>query len=192
MRKTIINSLLLLCCMLIIPYTAEGQIFTSVEVIDVKEAATPMEFKANNAVKKISISSKQQYIEVTKRGKTIRINPTPPPQASMYIWVSLSPNGKYILYNVPLRGTFVCTIKGKVVAELGRLNAPVWYDNNIILGMDDYDDGENFTKSDVVAVNFRTAQKQIISKETIAVYPYPEKPFVHYFSPNKLITIKLK
>ena len=192
MRKTIIYSLLLLCCMLIIPYTAEGQIFTAVEVIDVKEAATPMEFKANNAVKKISISSKQQYIEVTKRGKTIRINPTPPPQASMYIWVSLSPNGKYILYNVPLRGTFVCTIKGKVVAELGRLNAPVWYDNNIILGMDDYDDGENFTKSDVVAVNFRTAQKQIVSKETIAVYPYPEKPFVYYFSPNKLITIKLK
>lgn len=192
MRKTIINSLLLLCCMLIIPYTAEGQIFTAVEVIDVKEAATPMEFKANNAVKKVSISSKQQYIEVTKRGKTIRINPTPPPQASMYIWVSLSPNGKYILYNVPLRGTFVCTIKGKVVAELGKLNAPVWYDNNIILGMDDYDDGENFTKSDVVAVNFRTAQKQIISKETIAVYPYPKKPFVHYFSPNKLITIKLK
>ena len=57
MRKTIINSLLLLCCMLIIPYTAEGQIFTTVEVIDVKEAASPMEFKANNAVKKVSISN---------------------------------------------------------------------------------------------------------------------------------------
>ena len=78
------------------------------------------------------------------------------------------------------------------MAELGRLNAPVWYDNRIVIGMDDYDDGNNFTKSDVVAVDIRSLERQIISTDVVSVYPYPEKPFVHYFTMDKLITIKLK
>ena len=188
----IIRKILLLCVLLFAVDGIYAQLFNSVTGVESKAGTAQLEFKSTTAHKGVSISSKQQYIEVTRRGKTHKINPTPPPQASMYIWVTLSPNGKYILYNVPLKGTFVCNLKGKIVAELGRLNAPVWYDNRIVIGMDDYDDGNNFTKSDVVAVDIRSLERQIISTDLVSVYPYPEKPFVHYFTMNKLITIKLK
>lgn len=186
-----IKKILLLSAFLAAVVSGYPQLF-EVKPVESKPATQPMPFKAENRHKRVAVESRQQYIEVTKGRKVDKINPTPPPEASMYIWVSLSPNGKYILYNVPLKGTFVCTLKGDVVAEIGRLNAPVWYDNDIVIGMDDYDDGNNFTSSDIVAVDVHTLERQVLSTEKIALYPYPEKSVVHYFTLDKSITIQLK
>lgn len=190
-----IKKTFLLCALLLTAVAGYSPLYSQlfeVTAVESRPATQPMPFKAENRHKRVAIQSRQQYIEVTKGKKSVKINPTPPPEASMYIWVSLSPNGKYILYNVPLKGTFVCTLKGDIVAEIGRLNAPVWYDNDIVIGMDDYDDGNNFTSSDIVAVDVHTLERQVLSTEKIALYPYPEKPVVHYFTLDKSITIQLK
>lgn len=95
---------------------------------------------------------------------------------SRYLWVSLSPNGKMILFTAAGKGTFVCDLNGKVIASLGYLNAPVWYDDNYIVGMQDKDDGHIITSSKIMMMSLNGKVKAQISKEDeIAMYPSATK-----------------
>lgn len=76
--------------------------------------------------------------------------PLKPSGEGYYIWVSLSPDGSMILYNFQGRDTYICDTGGKVLHELGRVNAPRWLDNRIVIGMDDRDDGHMITSSELV------------------------------------------
>jgi hypothetical protein len=67
-----------------------------------------------------------------------------------YIWASLSPDGTRILYNYQGRGTYICSTDGKILHDLGRINAPRWFNDMIVIGMDDKDDGYRITSSDLV------------------------------------------
>lgn len=67
-----------------------------------------------------------------------------------YIWASLSPDGTMILYNYQGRGSYICSTDGKIMHDLGRINAPRWFNNTIVIGMDDKDDGHRITSSDLV------------------------------------------
>ena len=67
-----------------------------------------------------------------------------------YIWVSLSPNQKMILFNTQ-HGTAICDLSGKEIVNLGRdINAPVWFGNDYVVGMDDEHDGYYNTASSIV------------------------------------------
>jgi len=67
-----------------------------------------------------------------------------------YIWASLSPDGTMILYNYQGRGTFICDLSGKIIHEAGKINAPRWFNNRLVIGMDDKDDGYRITSSELV------------------------------------------
>jgi Tol biopolymer transport system component len=67
-----------------------------------------------------------------------------------YIWASLSPDGTKILYNYQGRGSYICSTDGKILHDLGRINAPRWFNDMIVIGMDDKDDGYRITSSDLV------------------------------------------
>ena len=67
-----------------------------------------------------------------------------------YIWTSLSPDGTMILYNYQGRGTYICDLSGKVLHDLGRINAPRWFNDRLVIGMDDRDDGHRITSSEIV------------------------------------------
>jgi hypothetical protein len=67
-----------------------------------------------------------------------------------YIWTSLSPDGTMILYNYQGRGTFICDLSGNVMHDLGRINAPRWFNDRLVIGMDDSDDGHRITSSEIV------------------------------------------
>jgi len=67
-----------------------------------------------------------------------------------YIWASLSPDGTMILYNYQGRGSYICSLDGRILHDLGRINAPRWFDDMIVIGMDDKDDGHRITSSDLV------------------------------------------
>ena len=57
-----------------------------------------------------------------------------------YIWASLSPNKQYILFNT-MRGTAVCDLNGREIINFGQgLDAPVWYGNDYVVGMNDCSD----------------------------------------------------
>ena len=67
-----------------------------------------------------------------------------------YIWASLSPDGTRILYNYQGRGSYICNTDGEILHDLGRINAPKWFNDMIVIGMDDKDDGYRITSSELV------------------------------------------
>lgn len=89
-----------------------------------------------------------------------------------YVWPSVSPNGTKILFTCAGKGTFVSNLDGKIVAELGKLNAPVWYTDDFVVGMIDEDNGDVFTASKIVISSAKGNFKQDITDGSeIAMYP---------------------
>ena len=120
----------------------------------------------------VSASANEDLKIMLFDGKNIRyLNPLAMPEPK-YIWVSLSPDSKKILFTALGKGTYICDLNGKIISSLGMLNAPVWFDNNFVTGMEDKDDGHQITASKVVLVNIATKAKTEISLKTeIAMYP---------------------
>ena len=91
-----------------------------------------------------------------------------------YIWVSLSPDRQKILFNKAGKGTFVCDLKAKITANLGRLHAAKWADDgNWIIGMNDFDDGQKYTSSQIVlcSVDGKKRQSLELKNHKIALFP---------------------
>lgn len=117
------------------------------------------------------ISSEDLKIFVYINGKRTEINPIKGENVN-YIWASLSPDNTKILFTAVGKGTYICDLSGKVVAELGYLNAPTWYNDKLVVGMQDKDDGNVVTSSTVVLVSTDgKVKKQISDKNHIAMYP---------------------
>jgi Tol biopolymer transport system component len=92
-----------------------------------------------------------------------------------YIWVSLSPDKTMLLYSFRGSATFVSKLDGKIIADLGRMNAPKWLNNQIIIGMNDKDDGYRVLSSDIISYSLATRQKTNLTStsDKIEMYPVP-------------------
>ena len=67
-----------------------------------------------------------------------------------YICVSLSPSKDRILFRT-VKGTAICDFDGKELVNLGsEINAPVWFGNDYVIGMDSEHDGYFNTASSIV------------------------------------------
>ena len=88
-----------------------------------------------------------------------------------YVWASLSPNHKYILFNTKF-GTAICDLNGKEIINLGNINAPVWYGNDYVVGMNDLHDGYHFTSSEIVIASVDgTERKTLTTTKDMSYYP---------------------
>ena len=92
-----------------------------------------------------------------------------------YIWISLSPDKTKMLYYLVSKGTFVCDLDGNILASPGKLNAPKWLNKQIIVGMDDKDDGDKVTSSEIVAFSVITGKRinLTLTGKRNEMYPYP-------------------
>ncbi len=91
---------------------------------------------------------------------------------SRYIWVSLSPDKQKILFTSAGQGTFVCDLNGKIIASLGYLNAPVWYNDDWVVGMNDKDDGHRLISSEVIMKHLYNGNTKRLSEAgEKAMYP---------------------
>ena len=117
-----------------------------------------------------SFSIKDQQLMMTKNGKTITFSPNGTQYS--YHWASLSPNGKKVAYYISAVGCFVCDIDGKNIQFIGHnCLAPVWYNDNIILGCDAKDNGEVVLESVIVAYSLDGKKQVLTNGEQIAVFP---------------------
>ncbi|NDP21962.1 MAG: hypothetical protein GZ091_12905 [Paludibacter sp.] len=98
---------------------------------------------------------------------------TPNGQNASYIWPSISPDRKNIAYTVAGKGTFVCSIAGSNPISLGKLNAPVWLNNQWLVGMDDKDDGEKLISSSLVALSINGKVRQTLPTPANQMAMYP-------------------
>jgi hypothetical protein len=92
-----------------------------------------------------------------------------------YIWVSLSPDKTRILYYLVGEGTGICDLEGKKQASTGNLHAPKWLNNEIVIGMDDRDDGHRILSSEIVAWVYSDDRKITLTStgNRNEMYPYP-------------------
>lgn len=89
-----------------------------------------------------------------------------------YVWASLSPNGQYILFNTK-RGTAICDLNGQEIINLGQgLDAPVWYGNDYVVGMNDCSDSHQYTASSIVIASVDGKLRQTLTDPAeFGMYP---------------------
>ena len=89
-----------------------------------------------------------------------------------YIWSSLSPDQTMILFNTK-KGTAICDLNGNEIINLGQdFDAPVWYGNDYVVGMDDNHDGYFITESSIMMASVDGAVVERLSApEGIGMYP---------------------
>ena len=110
-------------------------------------------------------------LEVTVNGVTRNISPNGKSGHS-YLWPSVSPDGTKVLYYHVGTGAWVCNIDGSNPVKVGDVRAPQWYGNNIIVGMDDVDNGDVVTGSKIVALSTDGAVRQDLTQmNSMAMYP---------------------
>ncbi len=115
----------------------------------------------------------EEMMPVLYRGEE-RI-PLMPNGDGFYIWASLSPDETMILYNYQGRNTWICDNTGKILYDLGRINAPKWLNNDIVIGMDDRDDGHMITSSELVYYSLPEKKRVVLTdtEERNEMFPYP-------------------
>ena len=117
-----------------------------------------------------SFSVKDRQLMMTVNGETTVFSPNG--QQYSYHWASLSPNGKKVSYYISAVGCFVCYIDGKNIQFIGHnCLAPVWYNDNIIVGCDAKDNGEVVLESVIVAYSLDGKKQVLTNGEQIAVFP---------------------
>ena len=116
-----------------------------------------------------SIKDGQLYI--TEKGKTRLLSPAGTNVS--YLWPSVSPDGKKLLYYVMDQGqAYVSNSDGTNPVSLGILRAPKWMGNDWVVGLVDYDNGEVVTSSEIVGVAADGTQRTVLTDDSvIALYP---------------------
>lgn len=89
-----------------------------------------------------------------------------------YIWSSLSPNKQMILFNTK-HGTGICDLNGNEIINLGLdFDAPVWYGNDYVVGMDDNHDGYyNIESSIMIASVDGSLVQRLTDPAGFGMYP---------------------
>ena len=116
------------------------------------------------------LSINRGQLMITVNGKTRNLSPNGTQYS--YMWASLSPDGTKVLYYQAAHGAYVCDLDGKNVRKVGRMRAPVWYDDNTVVGMMDLDDGEFIYASTIVAATLDGTTQTLTGDETVAMYPH--------------------
>ncbi len=114
-----------------------------------------------------------------------------------YVWASLSASKDKILFTFGSQGSFISDLSGNILVELGYANYPQWSpDGNWIIAMQDYDDGYNFTESEIVLIASDGSSKINLTdtEDTIEMYPrwsHDGKMIVYHTDDGNIHLLKL-
>lgn len=97
---------------------------------------------------------------------------TPVEGSAGYIWSSLSPDGTKVMFFAAGHGIVITDLNGKVLANPGNYETPVWYGNNHIVAMNATNDGHNYRSSQIVIVKADGSEMQALTKpESMTMTP---------------------
>ena len=110
-------------------------------------------------------------LQVTVNGVTKNISPQGTSGHS-YLWPSVSPDGTKVLYYHVGTGAWVCNLDGSNPVKVADIRAAQWYNNEVIVGMNDIDDGSVVTASKLVAAKVDGSVRQDLTQvSSMAMYP---------------------
>ena len=123
--------------------------------------------------KNAKVFIEDMQLMVTVDGVTTNISPNGTDEDTRYIWPSLSPDGKRILYYVSGTGAYVCNLEGGDVKFIAHdCRAPQWYDDNIVIGMNDRDDGKLLLSSSIMAYSLTdNSTQELTESKLMLMYP---------------------
>ena len=127
------------------------------------------------------LSINKGQLMITINGKTRNLSPNG--KGFSYMWASLSPDGTKVLYYQAAHGAYVCNLDGSNVRKVGKMRAPVWYDDNTIIGMMDLDDGEFIYASTIVAATLDGKSQVLTDDSIIAMYPHATAGKIAFSTP---------
>jgi len=88
-----------------------------------------------------------------------------------YVWSSISPDGTRILFTTKY-GTEVCDLQGRILANLGHVNAPQWYGNDYVVGHQTTSDSHQFTSACIVMAKADGSSLQCLTDASeFGMYP---------------------
>lgn len=143
---------------------------TAITVSDGKMRVRSLNNEPVQATQPVIANDNNLNLLLTVNGETKSFNPQGDDQR--YIWASISPNGKRVLYYVTGEGCFSCRLDQSDMISLGQIRAPKWLNDDIIIGMNDQDNGLFTTSSTIVAKSLDGREQVLTDHELIAMYPY--------------------
>ncbi len=118
----------------------------------------------------LSIANEQ--LMITRGGATSLLSPCGTDGCS-YIWPSVSPDGRRVMFYLVGRGIYTCDLNGGDVKFVADLHAPVWYSDDVIVAMNDIDGIDTQVSSEIVAIRLSDGERQTLcgGSELIAMWP---------------------
>lgn len=134
-------------------------------------------------------------IQIWKKGQTIKS--ISPAGDKYYVWASLSPDKKKVLFTAVGDGTYVTDLDGKILVRVDNLNSPEWMNNEWVIGMNDSDDGHSIVSSDAVAFHVASNKRFNLTEgsDLIAIYPkasHGSEKIVFHSPSGEVFTMKIK
>ena len=145
-----------------------------------------------------------ERIEAIVKGREIKIvrgdehvKSLVPVKDRNFIWASISPDGKKILFTAAGDASYICDFNGEITAILGYLNAPEWINNDWVIGMDDKDNGEIIISSDLIAVHVGSTKRFNLTNKFDPIAQYPKaspdaKKIVFHSPEGEIYMMKFK
>lgn len=128
------------------------------------------------------LSTQNFKLMITRDGSTNEFMPAG--SDLRYIWASLSPDASKVLFYCSGRGAYVCDIDGSNLKALGRIMAPKWMSNELIVGMNPVDNGEYYLSSEIVVSDLNGTRQALTAGDVIAMYPLPAGDKIAFSTPT--------
>lgn len=110
------------------------------------------------------VTTTLKSIVIVKDGVKTEIAPIS--DAHSYLWPTLSPDGKKVLFNEPFQGVFICNIDGTNLNKIAdKGDYPCWISDNAILVVETKDDGYVVTSSELKLMDLETGSSAVLSQE---------------------------
>lgn len=110
----------------------------------------------------VGVRTEGSTLYITKNG--VEKAYTPIDSYAGYIWASLSPDGQKVMFVAAGHGIVITDLDGKIIAEPGNFEAPVWFGNDHIVVQNTTDDGHQFHSSQILLMNLDGTQQQAITR----------------------------
>ncbi len=89
---------------------------------------------------------------------------TPVEAQAGYLWESLSPDGKKVMFVAAGKGIVITDLNGNILSRPGNFEAPVWFGNDHIIAQNSTDDGHQYSSSQIVLIKADGSETQAITK----------------------------
>ena len=137
------------------PQFADAETVTYLAAENAQYVEAPVD--ANAALR---VDNENLDLNLYRNGKKVVLKPH---GEENYICASLSPDQTRILFRTK-KGTAICDLNGNELVNLGtEINAPVWYGNDYVVGMDSEHDGYYNTSAAIVIASVETKELQYLT-----------------------------